>query len=329
MNNKSHISREIMEIAADWCDRQETLSQGEREDFRAWIAADPLHARAFDRMRRTMLDVALIDMAEEIALEKKQPHFSWRQWGSGLFGNKAFYGVLAGAAVAACALIMFWPNARQPGMAPSHVQILATATGQRSSAVLSDKSTVYLNAATRVAVLYTQHERRLNLSQGEAIFQVSKDKVRPFRVVTGSAVVTAVGTRFGVDRVGDAVEVRVFEGTVKVESKGMAARAVTQGEWLLLDPARGLLSGLFAPAQYESWRSGWLQADRMPLAYVIARLNRYTENKIILSDPKLGTVGLNGRFRLDNTDGTLKQIAALLDLEIVKQGDRLLLTPKT
>ncbi|GAA0543989.1 FecR family protein [Rhizomicrobium palustre] len=314
-----------MEAAADWCDRQGTLSHSERVAFRAWLAADPAHARAFDQIRRVMLDVALLDV---VAPGKAATKFSWREWVRGAFEAKATYGVLVGAAATFCAVIVFWPKApvQVPG-APTE-QILATATGQRTNVALTDKSMVYLNAATQVSVRYTDHERRLQLARGEAIFLVSKDKARPFRVITGTAVVTAVGTRFGVDRVGDAVEVRVYEGTVKVEGKGVAGLAVTHGEWLVVDPQRGVRSGHFSPAQYETWQKGWLEADRMPLSYVITRLNRYTEDKIVLSDARLGEIGLNGRFRLDRTDDTLKQIAAILDVEVVKHGHSVVLMPK-
>jgi transmembrane sensor len=210
-------------------------------------------------------------------------------------------------------------------VAPHQPQILATVTSERSNVALADKSVVYLNADTRIAVTYSDHARLLMLSRGEAIFQVTKDNARPFRVVTDSATVTAVGTRFGVDRLGDAVEVRVFEGTVKVAGRNIDDRAVTRGQWLLLDPKRGISGGTFSPDAYPNWRTGWLEADRMPLAYVIARLNRYTNDKIQIADRSLVDVEINGRFRLDNTASTLKQISAAADVEVDKRDHDILL----
>lgn len=328
MNNKAPRD-EILETAADWCDRLETLTPGERRQLNAWIAADPEHARAYDRMRRTMLDVALLEAAAELPAEKAPAtEFSLARWLAPVFASNVRWGVLAGAAAAICAAlyIQFSAPVAQTAVAPTD-QILATATGQRSTTTLADQSVVYLNADTRIAVSYSAHARMLNLSKGEAIFQVSKDKARPFRVMTARAIITAVGTRFGVDRVGDAVEVRVYEGTVKVEGKGTDQRAVSAGHWLLLDPQRGVSGGAFSPDAYSNWRTGWLEADRMPLAYVVARLNRYAEDKIVLDD-KLATVELNGRFRLDNTAASLKMIAAVFDVDVKHQGHRILLTPK-
>jgi transmembrane sensor len=242
-----------------------------------------------------------------------------------VFTTKTSWGVLVGAAAALCAVIVMLPKAPSPVIVSP--QILATKTGERSVVALGDKSVVYLNADTRITVTYSDHARLFNLSRGEAIFQVTKDKARPFRVVADSTTVTAVGTRFGVDRVGDAVEVRVYEGTVKVDGKDIDHRAVSRGQWLLLDPKRGVSDGTFSPEAYPNWRTGWLDADRMPLAYVIARLNRYTDDKITLDD-KLAAVELSGRFRLDNTAVSLRMIAAVFDIDVTRQGHRIFLTPK-
>jgi transmembrane sensor len=82
------------------------------------------------------------------------------------------------------------------------------------------------------------------------------------------------------------------------------------------------------PEDYANWRTGWLEADGMPLGFVIARLNRYTDDKIVLADDKLASVALSGRFRLDNTAGTLKQIAAVLDVTVTERDHHIVLTPK-
>jgi transmembrane sensor len=321
MNTKAPRD-EILETAADWCDRRETLTPSERRELNGWIAADPEHARAYDATRRTVLDVALLDAVAGLRSHKARK-FQPSAWLAQVFATKTSWGVLVGAVAAVCAVIVLLPRATTPAVAPP--QNLATKTGERSVVALGDKSVVYLNADTRITVTYSDHARLLNLSRGEAIFQVTKDKARPFRVVTDSATVTAVGTRFGVDRIGDAVEVRVYEGTVSVEGHSAERRALTRGQWLLLDPKRGTSVGTFSPDAYPNWRTGWLEADSMPLAYVIARLNRYTNDKIQIADRSLVDVEINGRFRLDNTESTLKQISVAADVEVDKHDHDILL----
>jgi transmembrane sensor len=324
MKNEGRIPEDVMEAAADWCDRADSLSTEERTQLHQWLAASKEHVQAFAIMRRTMLDVALLEAADK-APSSQNVVRSVSQRLQRAFSRRTTWGVLVGAvAIAACAVVFVRSDVSKPA-APAAERILATTVGQRSEVKLADRSTVSLNAETQVTVRYTDRTRQLDLTRGAAIFQVTKDAARPFRVMTQSATVTAVGTRFGVDLVDHAVEVRVFEGTVRVSRAGKSERAVTRGQWLILDPARGDTSGTFESDHYPDWRTGWLEADRMPLSYVIARLNRYTSRKIALQNASLSDVALTGRFRLDNTDVTLMQIAAVLDVDIVRQNGKIVL----
>ncbi len=60
--------------------------------------------------------------------------------------------------------------------------------------------------------------RRVDLTAGEAVFRVSKDATRPFRVHTNDAVIQAVGTQFNVNARSDMTIVTVIEGRVSVSS---------------------------------------------------------------------------------------------------------------
>jgi len=328
MHKKDQMAapNDVWEAAADWCDRLETLTEIEREALRQWLA-EPEHARAFDRMARTMRDVALLEAAEELeTCEAAKPRTTLGAWLAGVFAHRAAWGVLVGATAAVCLAVYVQMRIAVP---PSPAtQLYATATAQRRDVTLADKSVVYLNADTRLAVAYSDRARTLYLTRGEAIFQVTKDKARPFRVHADALTVTAVGTRFGVDRFGHNVEVRVYEGTVKVEGSGTQYPGVTQGQWLLIDPQKGVSRGNFSPEQYDNWRTGWLEAERMPLAAVIAHLNRYTDERIAIADASLAAVKLNGRFRLDKPADTLQLIAALLDAGIERRDHKVLLRPR-
>ena len=90
---------------------------------------------------------------------------------------------------------------------------------------------------------------------------------------------------------------------------------------------RGTSSGTFSPDNYQTWRTDWLEADDMPLAYVVAKLNRYTTDKIAIKDNGIAEVQINGRFRLSNTDATLSMIAALLHVDVDKRGHEIVLIP--
>jgi transmembrane sensor len=204
---------------------------------------------------------------------------------------------------------------------------LVTTVGQRAEHQLSDKSKVTLTADSGVSVRYSRDGRDIALTKGDAVFNVSKDAKRPFRVQAGDTQVTAVGTVFEVERVSDAVQVRVFEGVVRVARNGSEQR-LAKGQWLMLASNRAPVGGRLDADSYEAWRSDWLDADGLPLKYVIARLNRYTTQPVALHDPALGELKISGRFKLNRPTESLTMISALLDMQARPEGARIYLTPR-
>lgn len=94
-----------------------------------------------------------------------------------------------------------------------------TTYGENKQINLSDGSTVWLNSSSTLS--YTKkHPRTLNL-EGEAFFEVSKDKKHPFTVTTLDHItVTALGTSFNVKSyVNSAVtETKLLTGKVEISS---------------------------------------------------------------------------------------------------------------
>jgi transmembrane sensor len=202
----------------------------------------------------------------------------------------------------------------------------ATPIGKRADATLSDSSVLHLDADSKVRVAFSKTARELRLERGQAMFEVAHEPARPFDVSAGGATVTAVGTIFDVDLVGKAVEVRVFRGAVKVASPDGGVRLLRAGEWLTLADGRGVLAGRFQPDMAQTWRANWLQADRMPLGDVVARLNRYSNRAIVLKSRDLERVPISGRFDLSRTDSALAMLTTLLDLDVARGPQEISLT---
>lgn len=306
-------SDEELEIAADWADRLPDLSSADRAELETWLAAAPSHAAAFALIRDTQRDTALLDAAERV---RATPVSRRRGLRLGLAAaGVAMAAGLAGALVA------------RPYLTEDKPVELATAVGARAEHRLSDDSVVTLAAASGVQVRYGRSTREISLTRGDAMFDVRKDAKRPFRVQAGDTVVTAVGTTFEVERVSDAVQVRVFDGVVRVARDG-AEHRLAKGEWLMLASNRAPVGGRLDAGSYQAWRSDWLDADGLPLKYVIARLNRYTPQSVALHDPALGELKVTGRFKLDRPVESLTMIAALLDMQARPEGQRVYLTPR-
>jgi transmembrane sensor len=83
--------------------------------------------------------------------------------------------------------------------------------------VLPDGSVVVLRGGAEVSVEYSSAVRRVRLQRGEALFEVAKNRARPFIVRAAGLDVRAVGTAFAVNLQPSAVEVLVTEGQVAVQ----------------------------------------------------------------------------------------------------------------
>ena len=322
-DNRQRPDLATLEAAADWVDRLDELTAPERQELAAWLEALPTHAAAFASLRRNLRDPALLaaidrvhDLDETPAAPMPKVEPRRQRWGLIAAGLVA---LMAGSALTARLL--------STGGTEAPLE-LATAIGKRSDYALSDASVIHLNADSQASVVYGQAVRDVHLRKGDAMFDVAKNPRRPFKVTAGDTKVTAVGTTFEVDMVSDAVEVRVFEGAVRVARADAAPRLVGKGEWLLLAADHKVTTGRFAPETYQGWRSDWLDAEQTPLKYVVARLNRYTTDQVVLNDVTIGELKVTGRFRLDRTHDALAMISALLAVDAAKQGRHIYLSPR-
>ncbi|WP_165187154.1 FecR family protein [Caulobacter soli] len=314
----------VMEEAADWIDRLDELSDAERRELAVWLNASSDHAAAFAALRHTLRDTALLEAVDRLRAEPTEPlapsprrHVVLSGWSrAGLIAAGVL--VLVGGGFLGSRLVT--ERAAPP------IE-LATALGVRADHVLSDTSTVRLNADSHASVAYSHATRDIYLRRGDAVFEVAKNRHRPFNVMAGDAKVTAVGTVFEVDKVDSAVEVRVFEGVVRVSQGGAPPRTLRQGEWLLLASDHTSSRGRLAADSYDAWRGDWLEADNMPLKYVVARLNRYSPQALTLRDPRMGDLQVTGRFKLNKPAEALAMITSLLDLKVEKAGPRTYLAP--
>ena len=125
-------------------------------------------------------------------------------------------------AIVVLSSVLVWQRERYPSY--------ATDIGEHRSLALSDGSMVDLNARSKLRIEFSKDERLVELLEGQALFQVAKDKSRPFIVKSGDATVRAVGTQFDVDRKATGTTVTVLEGRVVVysEARSEASAATTQ-----------------------------------------------------------------------------------------------------
>lgn len=173
---------------------------------------------------------------------------------------------------------------------------ISTKAGERANIELGDGTKVFLNADSKLTVpdIFSTHQRVVELS-GQAFFDVTPDKTRPFYIKTNHAVIEVVGTAFDVKSYLDDPNVRVVvqEGTVELK------KADNEDEALIIN--KGYLGSLSRMAGnlsieqvddlgiYTGWRDGRLVFKNTPFEEVLAHIKRWydVEIKLELADEAL------------------------------------------
>ena len=211
-----------------------------------------------------------------------------------------------------------------------------TDIGAVEAVPLPDGSRVTLNTDTRIKVDLTHSERRIDLTRGEAYFEVAKDPARPFVVDVEDKRIVAVGTRFSVRRDVDGIRVFVTQGTVRIEQSdvGEAAHSIAQ-----LQPgsiahavADGVVFQTRPVAEVEqllTWRTGYLVFDRTALAEAVAEFNRYNRRKLVILDSQVAAIRIGGNFRATNVDAFLRLVEGDFPVVISEQGGQIVLAAAT
>jgi transmembrane sensor len=308
---KLRTRTDIDEEAAAWIWRMDcvAVAAADRQAYEAWLRQDPRHRRAaaalstvwnaLDGLAEAKRDEKIATFAQTAKLPLL--HHPRRWW------------FAAAAAFAAAAVGALW--LQQGG----ELQTLATAVGQQRNVTLADGSIVTLNTNTIVETDLRRHSREIYLRKGEAHFQVAHDRSRPFLVHAGDAVVRAVGTAFEVRVLTDQhVDVVVDEGRVEVQATALpppspspgtnmrarrndatTVRALNAGE-RLSTASRDYAVTPVTPQQMSSelaWREGAIIFDGEPLSEAITEIERYTDARIVVSDPETARLRVGGRFR--------------------------------
>lgn len=212
-----------------------------------------------------------------------------------------------------------------------------THIGALEAVPLDDGSRVTLNTDTEIRVSLTERERRVQLEQGEAFFEVTRDPARPFVVEAGPKRIVVLGTRFSVRREAGSVQVVVAEGAVRVEDRGDVSRTRGNGEAVLRAGAVGRAEGdgmrvrRGSTADIEqilSWRTGMLVFDATPLAKAAEEFNRYNARRIVVEDATVADIPVGGSFRAANVEAFVRLIESDFPVVAVRDGNRIRLREK-
>lgn len=334
----------IDDQAASWMVRctGRGLSAREQQQLDLWLAADIRHQGAY--LRALAINNALshatvqenlrprpenlLALTQQQHQHQEQPQQQQpqqqRQPHPGLtrlaLRRLPRYGALAASLALVCGLL--WQAVGN--------QDLMTAKGETRQFPLADTSLASLNSGSKIAVELSDSARRINLKQGEAWFQVAKDKRKPFIVSAGAVRVKAVGTAFAVRRYPQGAEILVTEGVVEVWSnKGGPKRLLlSQGERAFVPELASEMHASRQPGEIArrlAWRTGKLIFINQTLAEAVADFNRYSPRKLIIADPALHGITFIGQYAVDAPEVFAKDVCTYLNVPLQITADTILI----
>lgn len=201
--------------------------------------------------------------------------------------------------------------------------IAKTTTNRPDSVLLADGSKIYLNkqASIRYPAAFKGRERQVELTAGEAFFDIVTNPVHPFTVVSGPAQIHVLGTSFNVKAANTTIQVYVLTGSVAVAHQqhslrlqaGQGASCNTRTGEIKVDSSAG--------NNQLAWRTRELQFTDTSLQAVCESLSNAYGVTIVL-DPGISKERkLNANFSNKTLPEILQTLTALYDYHFEQLND--------
>ena len=330
--------------AAEWVLRlaDQNMTRAERAEYIQWLRESPLHVAEMLRVAHVhsalahfplWKNIAPLDVSFPSATTVELPRSMNRPGNSVAESPRklsvsrrsaGFWLAAATASVVTMALALTYLTHFGP-------QTIDTGAGERREVTLADGSVVRISPNATLRVRFTGHERRVQLSRGDALFRVSKDPIKPFLVETDRASVRAVGTEFGIEHQGDSVIVTVEEGRVAVTQEATAAApaltsALRQTEVSLgadqqiVVPQAGPMGVIRRVDSHRelSWADGRLVFEHDSVEEVVRRFNRFNRIQIEVRDPKLAARPVSAVFDASDPEAFIVFLESVANVRVTR-----------
>ncbi len=212
MKDKTEKQRDgnILEQAARWYaeTRDNDFSEKNLKELETWLAEDPEHQAAFNEIRHTSMFVE--KLLPEGSLERENLLNRYTLPGKSpapapsltIFSGWQHVWKNAFAAAATIVLVVLSISVfmdMRPQDSQISIRTFHTAIGETREVVLIDGSIMKLNTNSMATTKFSRNQRLVELSDGEAFFDVVRDENRPFLVrALGRGEARVLGTAFNV-----------------------------------------------------------------------------------------------------------------------------------
>ncbi len=201
--------------------------------------------------------------------------------------------------------------------------IISTPRGGKYQIILVDGTKVWLNASSslKFPTSFAANQRSVEVT-GEAYFEVTKNEVKPFYVVTKGQTIEVLGTKFNVSAYSDEknLTTTLLEGSVKINA-GKQSIIIKPGEQSVLEKDQ-LEIGTTNIDEAIAWKNDKFKFNNENIVSLMRKISRWYDVEVEFRG-KISNEGFGGQVsRSRNISEVLEvlQLTGLVHFEISK-GD--------
>lgn len=318
------------------------VSEKDLAAFREWVNRSPAHQKEIKEISELWMGLNVLTVMDEPIRQADKVSKRLRKSTARKHRKRRII-IPALAGAMAMSLLMISPLLRSDDTAGSTYEanmnvplVFKTAKGEHQTHSLEDGSVITMNTDSHLEVDFTQGQRDVRLLKGEALFSVAHDERRPFLVFANDGIVRAVGTEFSVHIKDNAIDVLVSEGSVELSTleptkpasvTSQATASVTKvaslgiikaGHTAQIKNSQASISNVSEDVidAELSWRVGRLDFAGEGLEEAIEEYTRYSDLKIIITDPRIKDIRLGGSVPIGQPDKFLSYLEVSLGLKV-------------
>ncbi|BEG99184.1 FecR family protein [Bacteroides sedimenti] len=275
-------------------------SEEEGMKIKVWIEASEENKRIFFKERRLfdaiLLHGDLVESEIKIPFRKKIFRMEWLK--------------IAGIVLITLAISYIYQQYKAY-YAPLVMNTISVPAGQRANITLPDGTNVWLNARSTIKYPTSFNDRKRTIYlEGEAYFDVTKNKEKPFVVQTEKYDVEVLGTKFNVEAYPGQTEFEtaLMQGKVEVTSRLIPDQKII----LAPDQKAFLKDGKLQVSEVEDvnryrWKEGLICFKNKSILNIMKEFEKYYGIKIVINNKNILKYLYTGKFRQsDGVDYALR-----------------------
>jgi len=195
--------------------------------------------------------------------------------------------------------------------------------GERKTFELPDGSAVSLNSGATIQypAAFSGDLREIHLT-GEAFFDVTTDKKRPFVVTAGGFETTVLGTSFDINHTDGMISVTVETGRVRVAKSGRHEEVILEkGQQATFDrSADRFRKTAVIAAKYTEWKDHTLRFDEITVGEAFEKMEAWYNVTIQCDSAALLNRTIKGTYHNESLQNVLDDLAFMIDMTYTYQS---------